>query len=48
MYLRIIAIILILISIGITYHVKVIRGDFLVIENPDGPDTSDYLRDTDV
>ncbi len=41
--LRIFFLLLFLISAWINYEKNVIRGDFEVLTNPDGPDTSDYI-----
>lgn len=47
MIFRIALLALISLSITLIYYVKVIRADFDILQNPDGPDTSDYfLEDT--
>jgi hypothetical protein len=34
---------LILFSIMVTYYVMIIEKDYLIITNPDGPDTEEYF-----
>ena len=43
--LRVIIVTLIVLSIGITYHTMVVKQNYLILTNPDGPDTSDYFED---
>jgi hypothetical protein len=43
MKLRLLFTFLILCSFGVTYYVIVVKRDFEVLTNPEGPDTSDYF-----
>lgn len=43
--LRIMLVSMIVFSIVVTYHVMVIKKDYEIITNPEGPDTSDYFEE---
>jgi|GEM_PF-2384287 len=36
---------LIVLSIIITYYVKVVQKDYVIFTNPDGPETADYFEE---
>lgn len=43
--IRLLTITLIIISIAITYYVKVVQKDYIIYTNPDGPETEDYFEE---
>lgn len=43
--LRVTTVCLILFSIVVTYYVKVIKTDYVIFTNPDGPETEDYFEE---
>jgi len=43
--IRLLALVLTVISIGVIYYVMVVQGNYEVFTNPEGPDTSDYFEE---
>lgn len=44
-FIRIFTFALITFSIAVTYHTMVVRQDYEILTNPEGPDTSDYFEE---
>ena len=42
--IRIVVLLAVAASIGVTYYVHIIQKDYEILTNPDGPDTSDYFE----
>lgn len=47
MVVRIVLLICVLSSIGLIYYSKVVLADFVILSNPEGPDTSDFFLKED-
>ncbi len=45
MAVRVLLMLCICSSIGLIYYTKVVLADFIILTNPDGPDTSDYFTE---
>ena len=43
--LRLVRMLLITLSIAVTFYVMVVQKDYEILTNPDGPDTSDYFEE---
>ena len=44
-FIRIAVLIGITTSIAFTYYVMIVKKDYEILTNPDGPDTSDYFEE---
>lgn len=42
--IRVLTLVLVLFSIIVTYHTMVVKQDYEILTNPEGPDTSDYFE----
>lgn len=42
-FLRSCTLLLIVLSIFVTYYVKVMQKEYIIFTNPDGPETEDYF-----
>lgn len=43
--LRTVTFVIILFSIGVTYYVMVVQKDYVIFENPEGPETEEYFEE---
>lgn len=40
---KLITLLLITFSLGVTFYVKVVEGDYIIFDDPDGPDVEEYM-----